>query len=84
MAVSGFFGFSFFLIANLTTIFLELNIVAGCIQVILNIFVFTTWLRGYRVSAGFKKFVAGFGVVVPVIMASITIIKVLIPAIFSI
>lgn len=84
MVVSGFFAFSFFLIANITSIFLELNVIAGCIQVVLNIFVFSTWLRGYRISTGFKKFVIGIGVVMPIIMMSITIIRVLIPAILSI
>lgn len=84
MAVSGFFAFSFFLIVNFTTIFLELNVVAGCIQVALNVFVSVSWFRGYRTSFGFKKFLIGCGTVMPLIMMVTTIIRVLIPAVFSV
>lgn len=80
MAVSGLLGFSFFLIANLTNVFVELNVGAGFIQLVLNAFVFVTWLRGYRTSSGIKKFIAFWGVVMPVVMATITLVRVILPA----
>ena len=80
MLASGLLGFSFFLIANLTDAFAGLNVGAGFIQLVLNAFVFVTWLRGYRTSSGFRKFVAFWGIVVPIVMATITILRVILPA----
>ena len=80
MMLSGLLGLTFFLVANFTQLFYGLDIVAGCIQITLNIFVFLTWKEGVLLNKGFKKFVALIGTVVPIIMASITIIRVLLPA----
>ena len=79
MAISGATGLAFFLIANFTDIFVGLNIVSGLIQIVLNIFVFVTWLRGYRASHGRERFVAFFGVIAPPILAGITLYRVIIP-----
>jgi len=76
MAVSGATGFVFFLVANFTQVFQGLNLVAGLLQICMNIFVFMVWLKAFRESRGFKKFVAFWGVVVPVVMASITFLRV--------
>lgn len=84
MGVSGALGFSFFLVANFTSIFLGLNLIAGLVQVALNVFVFTTWFRGYRsCPPGFKKLVAFVGTVIPLVMMSITIIRVIVPSLSS-
>lgn len=80
MALSGILALSFFLVANFTSIFIEIKVLAGIIQLILNAFVFVTWLAGYKRSVGFKKFVAAWGVAVPVIMAAITLFRVIFPA----
>jgi hypothetical protein len=82
MTVSGFCAFSFFLIANFTAVFFELKVTAGCIQMVLNVFVFISWLRGYRASSGFKKFLVFLGVGGPVLTFSITFFRVLIPFLF--
>jgi hypothetical protein len=82
MAISGAAGLGFFLIANLTDFFTGLNVLAGCIQLALNAFVFLTWLRGFRKSRGFRKLIASFGVFVPPVMAIITLDRILIPAFF--
>lgn len=82
MVLSAFLGFSFFLIANFTEIFIQLNVIAGIIQIVFNGFVFVTWLKGFKESNGFKKFVAAWGVVVPVLLTLITLFGVIIPVIF--
>jgi hypothetical protein len=82
MAVSGTTGLLFFVIANFTHL-VGADVLAGCLQLAVNTFVFITWLGGFRTSTGLNKFIAFWGVAVPVIMASITIVRVLIPAIFS-
>ncbi len=81
MAISGITGLSFFLIANFTNVFTGSSVLAGCLQLCVNAFVFVTWKKSFVQSRGFKKFVAFFGIVVPCVMASITIWRVLIPAI---
>jgi hypothetical protein len=83
MAISGLTGFSFFLVANFTSLFSGASVVAGCLQLCVNAFVFIVWTRAFRESSGLRKFVAFFGVVVPVVMASVTIWRVLIPAILN-
>ena len=75
---SGVTGFTFFIIANFTSL-QNFTVLAGWFQLVVNTFVFVTWSQGFRNSRGFKKFVAFFGVVVPIIMASVTILRVLIP-----
>jgi len=79
MAVSGIAGLMFFLIANFTTIFNGSAVLAGIFQLVVNSFVFITWGKGFSQSCGFKKFIASFGVVVPIVMAGITIWRVLLP-----
>jgi len=83
MTISGMTGFAFFLVANFTNLFIHANFTAGCIQILINTFVFVAWLRGFRESTGFRKFVAFFGIIVPIIMASITIVRVLLPALLT-
>ncbi len=82
MAISGLLGFAFFLIANFSMVFADLHVIAGLIQIAINVFVFVVWLHGYRTSVGFKKFVAAIGVAMPVIMTSITLVRVLLPFFF--
>jgi hypothetical protein len=79
MAISAATGLAFFLIANFTDFFAGLNIVSGLIQIVLNIFVFATWLRGFRTSHGRAQFVAVFGVIAPPILAGVTLYRVIIP-----
>ena len=83
MAMSGIMGFSFFGIANFTNLFVGSNAIAGILQLAINAFVFIVWTIAFMKSSGFKKFVAFFGVIVPVIMAIITTWRVLIPFINS-
>jgi len=82
MLVSGLTGFTFFIIANFTKIFVGSDIIAGFLQLTINTFVFIVWIKAFTQSAGFKKFIAFWGVVVPAIMAATTIIRVLIPSLF--
>ncbi len=84
MAISAITGLSFFLIANFTFLFARLNIVSGVIQISINIFVFMTWLRGFRISHGRARFVAFFGVIAPPMLICITLYRVIIPFITSI
>lgn len=84
MAISGVTGFSFFLIANFTNTFTGTSVLAGCLQLCVNAFVFIVWKKAFSQSLGFKKFVAFFGIVIPCLMASITIWRVLIPAILNV
>ena len=84
MAISAVTGLAFFLIANLTNLFLGLNVVSGLIQIAINIFVFVTWLHGYRGSHGRARFLAFFGVIAPPILAGITLYRVIIPFFTSI
>jgi hypothetical protein len=81
--ISGIAGLSFFFIANFSNIFVGLNVLAGILQVLVNAFVFTCWLKAYPRCYGFEKFVTFVGVVFPPIMASITIWRVLMPAVFK-
>lgn len=84
MVISGIVGLTFFLIANFTNIFTGSSVFAGCLQICVNIFVFIVWKKAFLQSSSFKKFIAFFGVIVPCVMAGITIWRVLIPAILSI
>lgn len=84
MAISAVTGLVFFFIANFTSFFAGLNIVSGLIQIAINIFVFVTWLRGYRASHGRERFVAFFGIIAPPILAAITLYRVIIPFFASI
>ncbi|MBI1822090.1 MAG: hypothetical protein HYR79_10325 [Nitrospirae bacterium] len=82
MAISAATGLAFFLIANFTDFFVGLNIVSGLIQIVINIFVFVTWLGGYRTSHGRVRFLAFFGVIAPPILAGTTLYRVVIPFFF--
>ncbi len=79
MAVSATTGLAFFLIANLTDFSGGLHVVFGLVQIAINIFIFATWLRGYRASHGYERFLAFFGVIAPPILAGITLYRVIIP-----
>ena len=79
MAISAATGLVFFLVANFTDFLAGLNIVSGLIQIALNVFVFVTWLYGYRVAQGRERAVAFFGIIAPPILAGITLYRVLIP-----
>lgn len=81
--ISGIAGFSFFLVANCTSLFAGLNILAGCLQILVNVFVFMAWIKAYPRCHGFERLVTFIGVVFPPVMASITIWRVLLPAIFN-
>ena len=81
--ISGVVGLSFFFIANFSTLFAGLNILAGSLQVLVNIFVFIAWMRAYPRCHGFEKFVTFIGVIFPPFMAGITIWRVLLPAILN-
>jgi len=81
--ISGIAGLSFFIIANGTHFFENLNILAGCLQIIINVFVFVCWMKAYPRCCGFEKFVTFIGVIFPPIMAGITIWRVLLPAILN-
>jgi len=80
MAISGATGFSFFLIANFTTLFVGSAIIAGSLQLAVNCFVFLVWRQAFIKQAGFAKFVAFWGVAVPIVTASITLLRVFLPA----
>ena len=79
MAISAATGLVFFLVANFTDFLVGLNIVSGLIQIALNVFVFVTWLHGYRVARGRERIVAFFGVIAPPILAGITLYRVIAP-----
>lgn len=79
MAISAATGLVFFLVANFTDFFVGLNIVSGLIQIALNVFVFVTWLHGYRITRGRERVVAFFGVIAPPILAGITLYRIIIP-----
>ncbi|MFA6430346.1 MAG: hypothetical protein WC229_02310 [Candidatus Paceibacterota bacterium] len=81
--ISGIAGLTFFIIANFTNIFAGLNVLAGCLQIVVNVFVFTCWAKAYPRCRGFERFVTFIGVIVPPIMAGITIWRVLLPAVLN-
>ncbi len=83
MMISGATGLSFFFIANFTDLFTGLSVFVGCLQICINIFIFVIWRKVFLESSGLKRLIAFFGVIVPIIMASITIWRVFIPAIVS-
>lgn len=83
MALSGTLGFVFFLIANFTSIFQGLNVLAGVLQLCINAIVFGAWGKAFLDRTGFSKLFAFFGVAVPLAMASVTIYRVLIPPILG-
>jgi len=83
MMISGITGFTFFLIANFTNLFIGSAVMAGGIQLFVNAFVFIVWSKAFKQSSGLKKFNAFWGIIVPVIMASITLWRVLLPWVYN-
>ncbi len=81
--ISGIAGLTFFIIANFTSIFAGLNVLAGCLQIVVNVFVFVCWAKAYPRCRGFERFVTFIGVIVPPIMAGITTWRVLLPAVLN-
>ncbi|MEC5325723.1 MULTISPECIES: hypothetical protein [unclassified Aurantimonas] len=79
MMYSALAGLAFFMFANFTNFFSELNVISGIIQIGINLFVFTTWLRGFLSSQGRERFIAFFGVAAPPILAAITTYRVIGP-----
>ena len=79
MAISAVTGLAFFLVANFTTLFVGLNVASGLIQIAINVFVFATWLRGYRTSSGRARLLAFFGVIAPPLLAGTTLYRIIIP-----
>lgn len=76
MWVSGATGFSCFVIIHFTKL-LKNHLYAAMLQWTSNLFVFVIWGSAFLERQGFAKVIAFGGVVVPVIMATITIRKVL-------
>lgn len=64
--------------------FTGLVVATALLQLTVNSFVFVVWLKAFLERKGFEKFVALWGVVVPVVMASITIIRILLPYVLNI
>lgn len=83
MAISAVTGLAFFTIANFTNIFSGLNVLSGIIQIAINIFVFSTWLRGYRSSQGRERAVAFFGIIAPPVLIGTTLYRVMFPFMLS-
>lgn len=83
MAISGFLGLAFFLVANFTDLFTGSSLLAASLQLCVNTFVFIAWGKAFRGSKGRKKCLAFFGIVSPPITAGITIWRVLVPTIFG-
>jgi|GEM_PF-2063820 len=80
MAVSGLVGFAFFLACNFyLKQVVEWRTLTALGQIAANTFVFVTWRRGYQQTAGRLRTVCLIGATVPVVMATITLIRVLIP-----
>lgn len=80
MVASGLLGFTFFIVANFAPHLRNQGVVTGCAQIGINLFVCITWGNGYRQGKGLAKLVALIGIVTPIVMASITIIRIIIPA----
>ena len=77
MSISGGLGFGCFLIANFTHLFRSSSKIAAVLQLAINLFVFIAWSYSFFTSDGLKKFIAFFGIVVPIVMATITIRRIL-------
>jgi len=83
MTISGTTGLAFFLVANCTSWFTEINVASGLLQIAVNIFVFVCWGKAFRKRVGWRKAFAFSGIVVPIFMAGFTVWRVLIPALFK-
>jgi len=93
MFISGICGLSLFLIANpfvleyfgfvYSPVVVQSGLFAGLLQICVNAFVFITWTNGFINERGFRKVIPAFGVVIPFMMAAITIYRVIVPAVFN-
>lgn len=83
MGITGAVGFLFFLIANFTHIFEGANIAAGLIQLAINAAVFLAWGRNFLQTQGKERLFSLGGVLVPPVMAAITVWRVLLPALIE-
>lgn len=81
MTISGVTGATFFYVANFSNLLRDFSLIAGLLQLMVNAFVFYSWREGYKeeTSWNFAKFVAFWGVVIPIVMASVTVWRVFIP-----
>jgi len=79
MMASGAMAFTFFVISNFTTLFVGSTVIAACLQLTFGTLVFIVWSRTINRSKGLRKLVAIIGTAVPVVMASITVYRVLLP-----
>ena len=76
MMLTGLFSFLFFLISNFTNFFKGSSIVSGIIQVLLNVFVIVVCINALPHSRGIKKFFAYYGILIPLTLALITVVRV--------
>lgn len=83
MTTAGLVSFLFFLISNFTNFFIGSRVLAGCIQLCINTFVIIVCKNALPHSKGVKKFFAFYGIVIPVILAIVTIWRVFIPTIVN-
>lgn len=81
MMIAGLVSFIFFLISNFTDFFVGSRVLAGCIQLSINAFVIIVCKNALPHSKGTKKFFAVYGIVVPLTLAIITVLRVLLPAV---
>lgn len=80
MIVSGAVGFAFFLTCNFyLKQVVEWRTLTALGQIAANTFVFVTWRRGYLQATGRLRTFCLIGATVPVMMATITVCRVLIP-----
>jgi hypothetical protein len=83
VAISGLTGLCFFAIANYTDSLQSSNVLAGMLQLGVNSFVFIVWRKAFFRSYRWGKALAFVGMMVPVVLGSVTIIRVLIPALIG-
>lgn len=77
MILSGVLGLAFFIFANFD--FIGNEVLFAYAQILINSFVFFSWGYGFiKAKSFFEKFVAFWGVIVPIVMALITIMNVLV------
>lgn len=69
MLISALSGLVFFMIANFAHLFIKLNILSELIQIVINIFIFIIWLRGYRISKDWARYIVSLGIIAPPILA---------------
>jgi len=80
MVGTGILGFALFLTANFSPVLRQKRALAGCLQLVVNALVFLSYSRGYQELTGLGKLVGLIGSIVPLVMASTTTWRVLLPA----